>query len=250
MSKINIADIKFGRLIEKNRDYEDTYPFKSLIADLHPEQKVQPLSVERILRLPALQSYYNQGDEGACVGYSASWQTSYYNNAPLQKYDARWLYKQAQANDNNPLTDPAKDTGTFVWAAFWVLRHLGHKKLNETKPDINDGLLSYYWGKTADDGRRAISIDRPFVIGINWYESFMQPEKNGSDYWIGKNQLGKLCGGHAIIVRGASDVRQSLYLTSTWGWEYPSIWLSYDMFNKLMKEDGEMCVGVDNLKNT
>jgi hypothetical protein len=50
--------------------------------------------------------------------------------------------------------------------------------------------------------RATLEAPRPVVLGINWYSSFMTPEKDSSGrYWIGRGDLGSLAGGHAICVR-------------------------------------------------
>jgi hypothetical protein len=232
----------FGRLVPKDRSYEDVYPFTKAVA-------MTAKTVERILPLPGLKTFYNQKTEGACVGFAASWQMSIYNT--LQKYDARWLYRMAQTYDKDPNTVPGQDTGTYVWAAYWVLQHLGHKKLTESIPDMKDGLLSYYWGKNTDNGRTAIALGRPFNIGVNWYENFSTPVIYNGEWWIGRaTDLGRVAGGHAICVFGASDKRHAFKLVNSWGNLYPQVWMSYNVFDRLMTENGEMVVGVDKLNVT
>jgi len=238
---MNFSHVKFGRKIPKDRSYEDKYCFKKMMA-------VPVKNVEKTLIVPlGLRSFYDQGDLGACVGFSSSWMMSIYNCNPQQKYDAVWLYRQAQLNDGFDETNPPDDTGTVVSAAFWVLNHLGHKKIEENDPDINDGIMSYYWGQSSDDIRTAIAIGRPAVIGINWYSGFFEPEKINGEYWIGrnKNKLGSNAGGHAICVTASSDRRQAVKLINTWGKDFPETWLSYSLFDKLMAQDGELCIGID-----
>jgi len=242
---MDITDIRFGRKEPINRDYEVKYPFKQL-------STASARSVERTLTVPlGLRSYYNQGNTGSCVGYSTSWMMSIYNCIPQQKYDAFWLYKQAQTNDNDPNTDPLLDTGTYVWASFWVLQHLGHKKTTEKNPDLNDGISSYYWGTSADDARTSIALGRPFVLGINWYDKMMNPKTIKGENWIGTDDnLGKSLGGHAICGIGASDKKQAVKLINSWGASWPQVWLPYKTLDRLMKEYGEMCIAIDNPKAT
>ena len=242
---MNINDIKFGRLVPKDRNYEDVYSFTKAVAI--PQS--QP--VERVLPLPGLRSFYDQKTEGSCVGFATSWMMSIYNAYPQQKYDARWLYRMAQQYDKDPNTVIGTDSGTYVWAAFWALQHYGHKKLTERHPDLNDGILSYYWGRNADNLRTAIALGRPVVLGIPWYESFSKPENINGEWWIGRyRNLGRMVGGHAICNYGASDKRQAGKLVQTWGYAYPPVWISYDVINRLMNENGEMVMAVDNLRVT
>ena len=237
-----------GRRVPKDRAYEDKHPLSKWAGALGVGV---PKLVEKVLTLPyKLRNYYNQGGYNACVGYSASWMMSIYNCIPQQKYDGLWLYHQASLNDNDPETSPENDVGTYVWAAMWSLEHIGNRKPKEANPDLRDGISSYYWAKNTDDVRTAISIGRPAVIGINWYNEFMLPQVLIGEYWIGKNLLTKSLGGHAICVCGASDKRQAFKLINTWGLSYPIVWLPYTVFDRLMGEYGEACVAVDRKENT
>jgi hypothetical protein len=234
--------MQLGRLIPKDRSYEDKYPSNKLFGVLGAVIK----TVERNLIIPyALRTFYNQGGYNACVGFSTSWMMSIYNCIPQQKYDALWLYHQAQLLDGDPETSPENDVGTYVWAAMYALQKLGHKKLKENNPDARDGIMSYYWATKTDDVRTAIALGRPVVIGINWYNEFMTPQLIRGEYWIGKSQMSSSLGGHAICVCGASDKRQAFKLINSWGLTYPQVWLPYIVFDKLMGEYGEACIAVD-----
>ncbi len=56
----------------------------------------------------------------------------------------------------------------------------------------------------------------PVVLGINWYSNFDRPEKVGGRYMIGRGDLGRVRGGHAICTK-PRDVEDKL------GW-----WRFYD----------------------
>jgi len=239
--------MQLGRLIAKDRSYEDKYPSSKLFGVSGAAIK----SIERNLIIPyALRSFYNQGSYNACVGFSSSWMMSIYNCIPQQKYDAMWLYHQAQLLDGDSATSPENDVGTYVWAAMYALQKLGHKKLKENNPDMRDGVMSYYWATKTDDVRAAIALGRPVVIGINWYEEFMFPQLIKGEYWIGKGKLTQSLGGHAICLFGASDNRQAFKLINSWGLVYPQVWIPYTIFDRLMTEYGEACIAVDNPKTT
>jgi hypothetical protein len=66
--------------------------------------------------------YYNQGAEGACVGFGSSRMMSLLNR---KRYDARWLYKEAQLVDEWGSTPP--EEGTSVRAGMDILRKRGHR---------------------------------------------------------------------------------------------------------------------------
>jgi hypothetical protein len=67
-------------------------------------------------------SFYDQGNEGACVGFSSSRMMSLLNR---KRYDAAWLYHEAQRIDEWPGEDY---DGTSVRAGMDVLRTEGHRR--------------------------------------------------------------------------------------------------------------------------
>lgn len=93
-------------------------------------------------------SFYDQGREGACVGFAASRMMSLLNR---KRYDARWLYHEAQEIDEWPGEDY---DGTSVRAGMDVLRLSGHRrKLGpftlSTNPD--HGIVENRWATNVDD---------------------------------------------------------------------------------------------------
>ena len=67
--------------------------------------------------------FYDQGKEGACVGFGCSRMMSLLNR---KRYDARWLWDWAKATDEWGDTKPGDDQGTSVLAACDILRSRGH----------------------------------------------------------------------------------------------------------------------------
>lgn len=93
--------------------------------------------------------FYDQGTEGACVGFSLSRALSLMNRS---RYDARWLYKEAQKVDEYPETPP--EEGTSVNAGCSILKNVGAKRLKDgvfLAPNINSGIKAYRWAKSVDD---------------------------------------------------------------------------------------------------
>lgn len=91
--------------------------------------------------------YYNQGREGACVGFGASRMMSLLNR---KKYDARWLWEIAKDNDEWADTNSGDNEGTSVSAAMDVLRKYGHVPARSTKAAVNqkEGILVNRWATT------------------------------------------------------------------------------------------------------
>ncbi|MBN1535189.1 MAG: hypothetical protein JW908_00550 [Anaerolineales bacterium] len=245
---INSDAIKFGRKIPFDWGHVNQYAFQLLA---FPPVK----AVERILPVPYLDNFYDQNGYGACVGFASSRMMSFYNRLPRpgRLYDAMWLWQRAKSFDSDLMTKEGDDNGTYVNAAFKVLRKEGHRLFvndNSLPVNIDQGIRSYYWAKTVDEMRTAISMDRPVVLGINWYSEFMCPvkiERDGKkEWWIGTSaSLGYVSGGHAILCYAASDKREAFRLMNTWGRDYPKVWVSYTVMNKLLHEYGEACVAID-----
>jgi len=201
-----------------------------------------PLTVEKQLVYPPYVKEYDQGNIGACVGYSCSWATSIYNNPDC--YNAYWLYKRAQKIDGDPGTSGDND-GAYLWAAGDVLRKEGHAITKTTTPKLEYGILSYYWCKSIDDVRTATDLDRVPVFGVPWYAEFNSPRTVNGEYWIGtRASWGSVLGGHAICCIAASDQRQAVRLLNTWGAGYPPVWVGYNSVTQLLKQ-GECMVGLD-----
>jgi hypothetical protein len=96
-------------------------------------------------------TFYDQGREGACVGFGCSRMMSLLNR---KRYDARWLWDRAKEVDEWPDTNPGDDNGTSVRAAFDVLRDRGHvvyKPADEDGPSVTEGISANRWAKSADD---------------------------------------------------------------------------------------------------
>ncbi len=237
-----------GRLIPKDWKHIDKYPFRRLGIETAVE-------VEKIIIRPPLRSIYDQGYTNGCTGYAASWMSSIVNSQPIRDwafkvYNPLWLYHQGMAVDGDPSTTPEADIGGYVWSVMEVLRTVGHvlKKRNgmDYPPKPEEGIKSYYWCRTVDEMRTAISLGRPVVFGINWYEEFFDPVRIDCKYWIGTHtNWGRPVGGHCICSHGARDSLQAFFLVNTWGDDEPPVWISYDNVERLMREQGEACVAID-----
>jgi hypothetical protein len=95
--------------------------------------------------------FYDQGREGACVGFGCSRMMSLLNR---KRYDARWLWDRAKEVDEWPDTNPGDDNGTSVRAALDVLRTRGHvvyKAHDEDGPSVTEGVSANRWATRADE---------------------------------------------------------------------------------------------------
>lgn len=118
------------------------------------------------------QKFYNQGQEGACVGFGLSRMMSLLNR---RRYDGRWLYRSAQLRDEWPDTPPAE--GTSVRAGLDVLREVGHKVVRGVRiwqPVLQEGIAANRWA--TDTADVLTTLGRDDEDEIPWLNSW------GMDY--------------------------------------------------------------------
>ena len=232
-----------GRRTSSNFDHVGRRSFRAFMPP-----SGAPFTVERRLDLPTqYRLWYDQGKEGACVGYAFSWMMSVLNR---RKYVAMKLYAEAQARDEWDDTPP--ESGTSLIAAATVLLTMGHWRFFrgfERIVGFQEGIAEMRWATTVDEIRMALNLGTPVVIGVNWYRNFDSPVWKGQavtgGWWIGEGDLGRLRGGHAICVYGASDAKQAVKLVNSWGADYPNVWLPYETLDRLLRENGEACLVTD-----
>ena len=97
--------------------------------------------------------FYDQGAEGACVGFGSSRMMSLLNR---KRYDARWLWNQAKRIDEWPDTNPGDDNGTSVRAAMDILRTRGHVKAGGTAVLEAEGIAANRWASTVSQVMSAL----------------------------------------------------------------------------------------------
>jgi hypothetical protein len=100
--------------------------------------------------------FYDQGREGACTGFGASRMMSLLNR---KRYDALWLYREAQLADEFPDTPPGE--GSTVRAALSILLDKGHVTLRAGKdygPYLREGIAAYRWATSAEEVKAVVGI--------------------------------------------------------------------------------------------
>jgi len=112
--------------------------------------------------------YYNQGREGACVGFGASRMMSMLNR---KRYDARWLWNEAKLIDEWADTNPGDSNGTSVRAACDILRNRGHRrvKAGTSQPEVADeGISANRWATSIDEVLAVLGTpERDYVEVLN-----------------------------------------------------------------------------------
>ena len=242
-----------GRRIPTDWQHVQTYGIRTALP-------VTVEQVEDVLPLPYhLRRVYDQGQEGACVGYGTSWAKSIldrYGRGTFPRFDPNWLYRGAQLIDDWAETPP--EEGTSVRAAMDILRDHGHRRVWRGKtlePEHRWGIHTNRWATRVDEMRTAIAEGIPVVIGINWYSAFDHPEYIASsrEWWIapiGLTPLDRLRGGHCVCVYGASDRRQAFKIVNNWGMSYPLVWMPYDVMQQMLNEYGEAAIITDRVEGT
>lgn len=133
-------------------------------------------------------TWNDQGQEGACVGFGFSHELSATPDAVPTNYTiAMSIYNRAKVLDQWPGTDYS---GTSVLA--------GAKAVTELKNNVGESYIgSYRWAFGLRDLVLAVGHVAPVVIGVNWYEGMFEPDANN---YIHKS--GALSGGHCTLILG------------------------------------------------
>lgn len=121
--------------------------------------------------------FYDQGNEGACVGFGCSRAMSLENR---HRYNGFWLYEQAQLIDEYDDTPP--EEGTSVRAGMEILRTKGpapyradHQPWTRP-PDPAQGISAYKWCTTTDAVLLALGLqDQNAVPLLNSWGRYSYP---------------------------------------------------------------------------
>lgn len=93
--------------------------------------------------LAAWWTFYDQGQEGACVGFGCTReQTLVYR----YRFDAPWLYHEAQK-----IGGYVGQEGAYLRDGLKVLATEGHKRLAQPAPELKYGIKSYSWASSAEE---------------------------------------------------------------------------------------------------
>lgn len=157
-------------------------------------------------------NFYDQGNEGACVGFGTSRMMTLMNR---ERYNARWVWDHAKMIDEWPDTNPGDDNGTSVHAGADVLRTLGEVKWASSMSDLSftdrDALIG--------DPNKGISAAR-------WATSVDEIR--------------------AVLQSSLNDQLQAIPFVNSWGRYYPHItWMPYTVVEKLISDGGEFLVPTD-----
>jgi hypothetical protein len=157
-------------------------------------------------------TFYDQGSEGACVGFGSSRMMGILNR---KRYNARWLWDLAKTVDGWTDTNPGDDEGTSVRAAMDILRTIGHVAWNSKMQGMTwqerdaltaqagDGIAANRWATNVDDLFSVLQNDTYKKLG-------------------------------------------AIPFFNSWGHFYPrKVWVPCEIWQRLLNEDGEATMITD-----
>jgi hypothetical protein len=169
-----------------------------------------------------------EGDQGPtpqCVGYAwAHWLDA----EPIRQFaKPDGIYSLAQFVDEWEGTDYE---GTSVRAGAKVLQSLGF-------------IGNYQWAFSVDQVVQAILQQGPVVVGTDWLQGMMKPDKSGMI-----RAKGKSLGGHAYVLTGVDRGKGVFKMKQSWGVSWGirgRAYLPIEDFAILLDREGEACLGVE-----
>lgn len=207
------------------------FPIRALLAD-------DRLPVTRRWWIPSRVPVLDQGSEGACVGFGV---TNELRCTPVAAIglDARFareqIYWPAQQIDPwpggaYPGAAPHYE-GTSVLAGVQVAARAGWYR-------------EYRWAFGEDDLARAVSHVGPAILGLPWYETMFDPDRDGY-----LNPGGAVAGGHCVLAIGINTRRDqgrgAYVIYNSWGPDWGDrgrAWITRADMARLLAQDGEACI--------
>lgn len=216
-------DPRLDRLVEFDERSRE-YPIRALVGEKPLRSNGYPLT-----------KWFNQKNEGACVGFSFAHEIAAEPEAAAWADEefARRLYWKAQQIDPWPGgayagADPFYEGTSVISAA----KHLKNATLYK----------EYRWAFSLNDVLLALGYEGPGVLGCNWREGMMTPDADG---FI--KPTGEVVGGHAILIRGVDVTRKIVRLTNSWGktWgKSGDCFMTFADLEFVLKDSGEFCIPI------
>lgn len=157
--------------------------------------------------------FYDQGQEGACVGFGWSRCMTILNEGEI--YAPRWLWDRSKEADQWPETNPGDNNGTSVRTAGDILRDSGHVLWDDSyadhdhteregyQPDPTKGIQRFRWARSVDEV-------------------------------------------HAVLGNERAEELGAVPMLNSWGRDYPHrTWMPDEVLDRLMAEDGEIAIPTD-----
>jgi hypothetical protein len=200
---------------------DEKYQIRGLLSALEPPQREYSYWHGSM--------FLDQGRTSQCVEYAFHHYVQTGRIRPKIRHPY-WLlgepYNRMQDNDEWEGNDY---DGTSVRAGAKVMQEMGY---------IDSYLWAWDLNTTID---AALSLG-PVVVGTNWYEGMFSPE--------GKvvKPTGRIAGGHAWLIDGANRKHGFFRAKNSWGRGWGTkgrFWISFEDMERLINEDGEVCLAVE-----
>ena len=154
-------------------------------------------------RVWRVDSWLDQGREGACVGFG--WSHELNASPKVWNVDDAFAYGVFTLARRKYDEWAGEDyDGTSVLAGVKAV-------LDITGQDGTPAYGSYHWAFSVEEICRTIVHKGPVVLGINWYENMYDPDEN---HYIHAD--GPLAGGHCILANGFAYVKKDKTGPNDW----------------------------------
>jgi hypothetical protein len=175
---------------------------------------------------------FDQGNLGSCTGNAMAGalmtEPFFKDGRSLQESDAVSLYTRATHLDRLPGIYPPDDTGSSGLAVAKAARESGY-------------ITAYQHAFGLQQALGAL-VDGPAIAGVNWYDSFDNPNADGE---CPLTPTAQCRGGHEIQLFGIEVEAKRVWVYQSWGPEWGGLkngtfWFSWDTFDRLLHEQGDV----------
>lgn len=172
-----------------------------------------------------INSWFDQGQEGECVGYGhGHLAAAKPKPLPVTQDYCHMVYHEAQFIDE---WAGENYEGTSVLAGAKAAK-------------IMTVYSEYRWAFSLDQAVLGLSWDGPGVLGCWWYEGMWDTDENGFIH-----PTGDRVGGHAICVPALNIQTNTVILHNSWGKSWGingRAMMTFKDFEFLLHDQGEFCI--------
>lgn len=178
---------------------------------------------------------FDQGDLGSCTGNAGVGCLAtdpFFDTLPkdvaksIGEELAISIYSDATKLDEFDGEYLPTDTGSSGLAVAKALKARGLISGYTHAFSLDEALKALMWG--------------PVIVGINWYNNFFSPNKNGV-IAVGVNDY--VVGGHEVLLDEVDVAKKMVGATNSWGdsWGVGGrFYIPFDLLSRLMFEDGDV----------
>lgn len=174
---------------------------------------------------------FQQGDLGSCTGNAMAGalmtEPLWKPGRKLVEKDAVALYRLATTLDDIPGKYPPEDTGSSGLAVM--------------KAAVKKKYITGYAHTFSLEQLLGSLVLRPGILGVNWYDSFDAPRKDGE---CRLTAGARSRGGHEVQLFGIDAKKERVWCYNSWGatWggrKNGTFWFSWKTLRRLLDEEGD-----------